>query len=486
MPTALTVGVDLASGTSRGGAGGQSLGSATTVAQNTTATNDMAGDGYTWAPGGPLVVDQYGKLFAWAQRVNGGSIRHVPVVSGDAGATWSEPTRTSFFDAAGEGFLIRGATVYDATHDRFHVCWVLTQTDGAVVYRCYTPTRDGSNNITGVTRTRGFQPEVGVAGMTFEAPVALWCADIGKLVIGWTAKTAAKAEYRLTMRTVSDDAGDTTGANWVAPFNENAGAGATDTLASSGLVKYSCPAKSASSADIFLALCRKSAGAASHAKDLCWVHVTGGNTGSLRFNRATWSAANTDWRGGLGAAIANDTGLTTVSAIKRAGTDAGYSLKFQLLSKLVEDTVNDKLWVSCSTWKDDTAGDTWSLWSVSAADAASSAIDVYAAGSANTDAGRDMFVTGDVMFDATSGYAVVSYTNLPVHDTFLSTYANGVAVQTGFVAYSATPCDIPTLYDVRIAGKIGILFRDFNAGAESNPPSYVPPYHGLYVSVALA
>lgn len=474
------------------GAGGPRLGGPTTVQQNTTATNDLGADGYTWAQGTPLVVDEYGKLLAWAQKYAAGSPRHTLVVSGDNGATWSEPSHTGFgpTDNTAEWLLGRAAMAYDATNHLLHVCWVLSQANGSVIYRQYSFTRDGANNITGVTRVRSLQMEVGVSGMGFDFPVALWCADVGKLLIGWTASNGAaagttKAEVRLTMRVVANAASDAVLANWVAPLNENAGAGSTDSLGSTGLGKYSCIAKTVNSGNPpCLALLRKPASAASHAKDLVFVYAEGPNSGSVYVNRATWSAANADWRTGLASALANDAGLTTITGISRAGSDTGYSLKYQLVSKLAYDPTNDALWVGFGTWKDNTDGDTWSIASINASDAAT-LIDVYKAGAANTDGARDIFVTGDVSYDATSGLIVVAYTDLLRHDVYLATYQNGAAVQTGFVAYSATPCDIPTLYDTRINGKLALLFRDFNAGARSNPPTYTPPYTGYYVTVAL-
>lgn len=469
------------------------LATPTTVAQNTAATNDLGADGYTWAQGRPLEVDEYGKLIAWVQKYNAGGPNHTMVVSNDNGATWSEPSHTGFgpTNNSAEWLLGRAAQAYDATNHLLHVCWVLTQANGAVIYRQYSFTRDGSNNITGVTRVRGLQMEVGVSGMAFDFPVALWCADVGKLLLGWTAGNGSaagttKAEVRLTMRTVSNSAADVDIANWVAPLNENTGAGSTDTLGSTGLGKYSCIVKTVNSGNPpCLALFRKPATAATHAKDLVFAYTAGPNSGSVFFNRATWASGTSDWRTGLAAALANDAGLTTITGISRAGTDTGYSLKYQVLAKLAYDPVADALWGWCSTWKDNTAGDTASIFAISAADAAT-LTDVYAAGSANTDAGRDMFVTGDVMYDATSGYLVVTYTDLPRHDVYLATYASGALVQSGFAAYTATPCDIPTIYDARIGGLLALLFRDFNAGARSNPATYTPPYAGYYVTVALA
>jgi hypothetical protein len=466
------------------GAGGQTLGAPTAVLQNTAATNDLSPDGYTWAPGSPLVRDAFGQLVAFVQRQNGGTLRHLPVVSGDDGLTWSEPTRTGFFDAAGEGATIRGAVAHDAVHDLFLVVWVATQAAGGVIFREYRPTRDGANRITAVTRVRGFQLEVGVGGMTFEAPVAAYYPEINKFVAGWSARTATKAEYRLSTLVVADGAADVLLATWQPPFFENAGAGATDTLASSGLVKYSAAVKSAVGVDLFLALCRKSAGSATHARDLCFAYVSPGGTVALRYNRAAWASGTSDWRGGVAVAVGNDTGVL-VSALVRAGTDLGYGLKYQLISKIVEDQARDKLWVGASTWKSNTLGDTWTVWSVSGADAASGPTDLYEAGAANTDGARDIFVTGDVMWDAVSGYVVVAWTNLMAHAVFLSTLADGAVVQAAVGVFATAPCDIPTLYDTRIANKIAVTFRDFNAGAATNPPTYTPPYRGWYVAVPL-
>ena len=473
------------------------LGTPTTVVMNTAATGDLGADGFTWAQGSPLVVDEFGKLIAWAQAVNGGNKRFIPVVSNDLGVTWSEPTHTGFGpdDNNGEYLGTRCAQAYDATNHLLHVIWVSETVNFGAIYRQYSFTRS-SNNITGITRVRGFQIEIGVAGMLFEAPVALWCADVGKLLIGWSARSATKSEYRLTCRTISNTATDVDTTAWVAPFNTTS----TDTMGSAfqaGGLLYNTLAKSATAKDIFLALFRKPAGAATHALDLVWVSTQGtaGVSGTLFFNRATWdgTGGHNDWRGAIGKAIANDDGLTSLGALNRGVTDAGYNLKSQVISKIAYDTVTDKLWVGISTWRgvDGVAptvlnGDTWSLQSVSGADAAGGWIDAYATGAANTDVARDMFITGDVMYDVASGLVATSYTDLPRHDVYVATYDNGVASQAGVAVYTATPCDIPTIYDARVNSKLGLLFRDFPATFRNNPPTTALPYTGYYVSVPLA
>lgn len=470
---------------------GRRLRNATVVQQSTTATGDLTADGYTWAQGKPGVVDQYGKILVWAQRLNAGTKVHVPVVSNDGGATWSEPTRTSFHIAAGEDLMNRGACDYDPTHDLYHVCWVLAQTSGAVIYRAYSVTRDASHNITGLTQARSLQMEIGVAGMAYESPVALYCADINKLLIGWTAVNAAavttKAEVRLTMAPIVNGVADATITTWTPPFAQ-AGAGDADTLGSSfpaGGMKYSCIAKSANARQPWVSITRKPAGATTLAKGLAWFYVIGGTPGTLYYNRVAFGT--TDWSGGLGAAVANDSGMTGIGSLQRGGTDAGYADKEQLLSQVAYDSVANKCWVAIPTWKDNTAGDTIALVSVDGNGSASAWVDVYAAGAANTDVGKDIFTTCDVMFDATSGYVVVAYTDLMRHDVYLATYSNGLAVQTGFLAYSATPCDIPTLSGARVNGKIVLLFRDFNVGARTNPPTYSGgPYTGYAVTVDLS
>lgn len=471
--------------------GALAFGATTIVDQNTTATNDLSSDGYTWANGSPLVVDQYGKLIAWAQAHRSGDKRHLPVVSNDSGATWSQPTRTGFFDAEGEGFLIRPAQVYDPGNDLLHVCWTLTQGDGGVYYREYSFTRDGSNNITGVTRVRQMQLEVGVAGMTFDSPAGFWAADLGAVVFAWGASNgsgvSSKACVRASMLVPDGTGNDTTAANWKNPLNN--AASDSDPINSSmpaGL-GFGILCKSASSQQPFIALGRKPTTAASLAGGLVWFQVLGGiGEGRIRYNHATF--ATTDWSGGLGAAISNETGLITVTTITQAGTDAGYTDKHQLVSKTAYDPIADRLWVGFTTWKSDTAGDTWSFAGIKypASLVSGSPFAAYEATSSNTDAGRDMFVAGDVMYDATSGYLIVSYTDLPTHHVYLAAYdSTGARVLGPTLVYDTTPADIPTLYDTRIASKIAILFRTFNAEAANNPPTYTAPYDGIYESVEL-
>jgi hypothetical protein len=234
-----------------------------TMAQMTTAVQTKEGDAdmITWPAARPLVVDEFGKLVLWIQYFNQGDSTkyHVPVVSNDSGATWILPTLSGFnSNTLGDIVNIRGADVYDPTTHLLHRVIALTQADGGVYYRQYSFTRDGSNNITGITRTRQMNLEIGVGTMSFESPHALMAGT--KLIAGWSAynsATAVKSVIRAACLVPVGGAADVTNATWTAPLNENAGSGVTsDPLSSSFPAgqKYSILAQSTGNAQAHAAL----------------------------------------------------------------------------------------------------------------------------------------------------------------------------------------------------------------------------------------
>lgn len=453
MPTELALGIGIGRGPLRAGAA--VLGSPT-LAQMTTAAETKQGDAdmVDWASGKPLIRDQYGKLILWIQyfRQANSTKYHIPVVSNDGGATWTAPTRTGFFDANGDIALIRIAGDYDPTHDAMHCCIALAQSDGFAYYRQFSFTRDGSNNITGVTRTRQMNLEVGVAGMTCESPRAVWCDDAGKLWLSWSAANPAgvssKAAIRAACRVVSMDASDVANANWTAPLNENAGAGATDAIASSFPAgqKMSQIALSASAAVPFGALVRTAA------KDIAMVYSLGGGvTGSIYYNRLRWASATSDWRAGSGtgpvAAIANDSGALTIGAIG----SPGYVDKHQLLSQLSEDAGGGVV----GGYAGYSSGDRWLVYRVSSADALTGPVEVYNAGAAHSYA-----PTGDALWDPTAGRLIASFVKTTSQFASFKTYTQALALDQGEAAIDAShPVDIPYLAP-RLNGRQVFYHRD--------------------------
>lgn len=444
--------------------------------QNTAATNAGDADMLPWQTVPAAITDKYGKLIQLDRWLNTGSSTkfHRPVVSNDGGTTWTEPTLSGFAapgnNTDGEGVLVHYAHDYDAVNDVWHVVYVLDQTDGAVIHRQYEFTRDPTtHDITTVTRTRSIQLEVGVGGLGYESPICLWIPEggtYGTVVCGWTVNSLTKSEGRLTMRRVSHDAGDATLANWLAPFNEASGVGATDSMGSTGLPKYSCFCKGAGTGQPFAGVLRKSTGAASHAKDLYILFSLRG--GTFYANRAVWNAANNDWRGGLaggtsGGVVVADSGLLTLTGIQRSGTDVGYALKYQLPCQPVEDTANDRVYFCVPTWKSDALGDTITVCYVDAADARSALVDVYSAGGAHSYA-----PTATIRWHAGQKRLVVAYIKTATQFAYVQTIA-GTAIDQGETAlFTAAPIDIPYLLPQDVGGKIGVCCRDTTVRTNPN------------------
>lgn len=427
-----------------------------TVAQMTTATETTEGDAdmITWAAAAPLVVDQYGKWILWIQYFrNADSTKyHIPVVSNDGGATWTAPARTGFFNANGDIVLIRGAVCYDAANDLMHGCWALTQADGGVYYRQYSFTRDGSHNITGVTRTRQMQLEIGVGGMDFESPHALMSGTT--LVLAWGALNpaeAVKAAVRATALVPVGGAADVLNASWTAPLNENAGLGVTsDPLASSFPAgqRYSVLAQSTGNQMPYSAIGLLASG------DLgILVAVTTGGTPTVYWNRARYDAGNADWRTGLKTALASDTGDLTVESI---GT-SGYSLKYQLMGKLAQAGSGD-VGIAYPVY---TGGaDAVRLASITlnagSADTLNGPSTVYSAGGTHSYA-----PTCDIAWDATAARWVVTYIKTTSQFAYFKTYTAARAADQGETAIDAAhPVDIPYVHGERVNGKTVFYHRD--------------------------
>lgn len=432
MPTAISLGISPTLGTTAPSAAALTL-AAPTFAQMTTAAETKRGDAdmLTWAGARPVLVDQFGKITVWIQYFDQGTSTkyHIPVCSNDNGATWIAPTRTGFANALGEIVMIRGGYAYVAAGDQMAMTCAFTQVDAGVYVRFYAFTRDGSNNITGVTRTRQFQLEVGVAGMSFESPGAVMKGT--KAVLYWGALNPAavttKAAIRATSIVPDGTANDVVATNYLPPLNENAGSGVTsDPLSSSftASFKYSILAQGAANALPYVALDVLASG------DLAFVTALGGGQGTVYENRAQW--ASTDWRTGLKTALANDTGHQTIAALGASG----YSLKNQLY-RLIEGPAG-VVGVIGPVWNG--AADVVQLRTVTvgATDAVSSAVDVYSAGGAHSYA-----PTCDLGWHATAARWIAAYIKTTTQNSFAKTYTSALAAGQGETALHATVVDIP-------------------------------------------
>lgn len=414
------------------------------VRTNTTFTNDMGPDGYNWSQGGrrgPIEVDQYGKLIALAEYVNGD---HTISYSNDLGATWNDgPTLQ---------FLTRGALAYSSADDRLHVLWVASDPADGVLFRRYTPTRDGSNNITAWAATDASytQFDAQVTGtMEYKHPMILWLNDAaygahGALVCAWCCRNTGVGgtgnEIRAVMRQLSNSAADIVLANWT-----DIGVNSASTIGNAPLTaSYTALLANATTGIPHAALNRLADNnlfVAYHTGT-----VTGGKmAGAWNYRRATWAAGSNNW-----------TALQTAQAIcnmVRAGADSGYASKGELVSKIVQDAAGN-VGVGIATWKSNAAGDTWGWALISLADAVT-LIDTYSASGVHSYA-----PTGDLEYDSIADRYIASYVTTIDQFAYLTLYNSTTPTQADLLAFNSAPVDIPLTRSRAVPNKLAMLFRD--------------------------
>jgi hypothetical protein len=447
------------------------LGSLSSAAMNTSNTNNLGADGLTWAQGYQPTIDQYGKIVTMVQ-INSSGLAWL--VSNNSGASWSDIGTSG--DSAYPIPVTRMAMAYDRINDKFHVLYAGTSTDG-MIYRRYTPTRDGSNNISAFTKdvNTNLQLDFNASG-DYQHPLLFFMSDIGAngaLVAIWHAhKSAGGTEVRASMRVLTNAAADGVAGNWT-----HLGVNSVDAISMAPAVAYTAlfSTTNTNAGNGWPCVVRKPETAPTNAKDLSifYVENVGGTTLTWRNRRMRWASGSSNWATGLTAAV-------SVGALLRAGTNSGYTLKYQIGSKPVYIPGADKIAFAYCDWKDNTNGDTWLFKYVDSADVVSSAVDVYSGLAANMHA--TIFITGDIAYDSESGRLIVTYTNLPAKDALVTLYDGTTQVMAPATFFSSKPCDIPIVLNDRVGGKTIFLFRDFNTAARNNPPTYTPPYLGYWAT----
>lgn len=89
------------------------------------------------------------------------------------GSTWTE-------GAESYTFLTRGSIGYDTINDKLHVIWTGDGASDGIIYRRYGIARDGSNNITAITREDSSDINLQLdtsASRDLTQPVVLWLND---------------------------------------------------------------------------------------------------------------------------------------------------------------------------------------------------------------------------------------------------------------------------------------------------------------------
>lgn len=414
--------------------------------QNTTFTNDMGPDGYNWAqagPYGPLMVDQYGKLITLSEDVGG---NHTITYSNDGGVTWA--------DGPSIGFITRGAADYNSADDRLEVLWLAQAATDGMLYRRYTPTRDGSNNITAwaaVGAGYTILDAQSTGTMEYQHPTIMWLDDAaygahGAVVCTWCCRNTGVGgtgnEIRSAMRILSNTADDLLAANWT-----HTGINSASTIGNAPLTAtYTALLANATTGVPHVAVLRQA--------DLSlFVGYHDGTTtagrmgGSWSYRRATWAAGSNNWTALTAAAV--------LSNLTRDGTDTGYVSKGELLSKPRQDD-NGNVYLGIATWKSNALGDTWGFAQITLADVVT-LVDDYSANGAHSYA-----PTGDIDYDATADRVISSYITTTDQFAYVHLFDGLTADEAPVLAFNAAPVDIPLLHTRAIAGKLCMLFRDTN------------------------
>ncbi len=354
----------------------------------TTDAADCSPDCITWAQSPVWVTDKYGKFIITTQNRTGPTTHFL--FSNDEGATWTQSTE-------GYGFLTRASMAYDTIDDVLHLVWSATDSNDGIIYRRYSITRDGSNNITSIQRMdAGVNLQLDTSSSrSFEHPVAIWKDDgsaHGSLVAIWGKSGTNLAEVRASMRQLSMTNADGTAGNWTS-LDGTADTFSTDPPAVEADKIYG--STTTGSAGV-AALIRGGSGA--HKNDLYIfpaADISGGGTSAILGYRMDWNAGSQNWSGGT-------TNLGTIGQMQ--SSLGGNTLKWQLLTKPVLDTTNDRLYIGWPRWKAGGDGDTVSFASLDSSDTVSSTVDVYSALGAHSYA-----PTIDLAYDNTGNKLYISY-----------------------------------------------------------------------------
>jgi hypothetical protein len=384
----------------------------------TLSSEALSADGMTWSQAFPIVADQYGKVIVNVQTIRTGNQRNVFLFKNSD--TWVENTAINDLGDIGE-IGTRWMLIYDISNDCFH--GYLYYNAEVAVYRRYEITRDGSNNITAITWTRGSSPNVVLIDTATSMAHPILLEHNGELVAILSISNSTNAQI-IAMRVAVADAG--TASNWTNIGFNSAGALATISAAS-----YSVLASQVGNSDLDPSAIILSDGSIFlvYARNSAYYYRR------VQYNGSSWNS--------LGAE-------TLLFNIAISGTDTGYNLKRQLISKIIQ--IDTDVYFALPVWGSNVLGDTVRIVKVTS-DGNVSTVDVYSANGIHSYA-----PTLDLSQD--NGRLLVSYLKTNNGGTFVRMYdTNLVALSDEFLIYNTGDSDIPLLSSERINNKTLCVFR---------------------------
>jgi hypothetical protein len=435
-----------------------SFGTPSFALQGTTHSALGTDDQYGWTQGVPYLRDKNGNDVAITQW-NSGSVAN-GFIYRNLGGAWADASTS-------EGALIHGAAAYDAANNLIHVLWYsqgLGDPNGnnGVVYRRYAISYSGQN-ITDIVSDNGITIggnstrsnvvlDAQGAGFALELPslVLIPNGTYGTLVAMWPMQSATGAELRVSMCAMgaSSSAAKAVG-GWTNPFG-----GATATTTIGGVAPYVAYGKVYSNVAASQIIPEASLGVKAYGTnigDLCVVYATGSSIGTYAYKwvRMRYNSGSSNWSTGLSTPVA-------VSNIQRAGTDTGYTLKYQLTSNILEDATG-LCTVGLATWKDNANGDTWGFARIADGTETVTLVDVYSAGGAHSYA-----PTGHLALDPAKGLLVVSYVKTTTQFAFVQAFAGTTPKIAEAALFAAAKVDIPYFLsgNPTVGGAMPMILRD--------------------------
>jgi hypothetical protein len=268
------------------------------------------------------------------------------------------------------------------------------------------------------------------------------------------------------MRVLSNTSADGTTTNWV-PLNgtdDSSGATGPSNVPYNKLYGY------AGSATLFQHSLFIRGGSGSKSNDIYYVTMDENSTHGFR--RLSWNSGSSNWSG---------TWTTRATFGGDVTNSSGYNAKNELMSKMVYDSGNDRVYIGIARWLDNTNGDTQSLYYIDSTDTAVLAGNVYSAGGAAWFAPTmDIMYNADdskvyYFFETSSKDPNTGVTNTALNGKgFYKTYdGSSFSTATQFFSVTGYTLDIPIVYQAATQGRILLFFRADGVEGFSTPPHSV-------------